>query len=269
MLQEVLWKNIEEPKLELWSEQQLVSVDGTPIYVLGSAKFKISLAGKNFRQQMVVVRALTTGAILSLDFLQSNRAIIDLEKQQISFNRGKETFSIGVNNHKVGSVCATETVTIPPCSDLEVMARVQEVPDGDVWVIEEPTKGHPPATVARALMAKSEFVPVCLLNTRTETVTVYKLQQLGVVESVKLPSHTTVASVGNNGSEVSEERQQVLWSMIENSYTNLSKEQADQLYQLLLLYSDVFAGSDKQVGCSNKIQCKIDTGAAPAIKQAT
>ena len=178
--------------------------------MLGSAEFEISLAGKNFRQQMVVARALTTGAILGLDFLQSNRAIIDLEKQQISFSRGEEKFPIGVNNHKVGSVCATETVTIPPCSELEVMARVKEAPDGDVWIIKEPTKGHPPATVARALVAKSDFVPVRLLNTRAETVTVYKLQQLGVVESVELPSQTTVASVGNVVRGVSEEKQQVL-----------------------------------------------------------
>ena len=133
--------------------------------MLGSARFEISLAGKNFRQQMVVARALITGAMLGLDFLQNNKAIIDLEKQQISFNRGEETFPIRVNNHKVGSVCATETVRIPPCSELEVMARVQEAPDGDVWIIEEPTKGHPPATIARALVAKSEFVPVYLLNT--------------------------------------------------------------------------------------------------------
>ena len=114
-----------------------------------------------------------------------------------------------------------------------------------MWTIKEPTKGHPPATVARALVAKSEFVPVHLLNTRAKTVTVYKLQQLGEVVSVELPSQTTVASVGNNGRGVSEEKQQVLWSMIENSCTDLSKEQTDQLYQLLLLYSDVFAGSDE------------------------
>ena len=113
---------MEENRSSTWSEQQLVSVDGTPIHVLGSATFKICLAGKNFRQQMVVA---TTGAILGLDFLQSNRAIIDLEKQQISFNKGEETFPIGVNNHKVDSVCATETVSIPSCSELEEMARVQ------------------------------------------------------------------------------------------------------------------------------------------------
>ena len=100
--------------------------------------------------------------------------------------------------------------------------------------------------------------------------TVYKLQQLGVLESVEqLLSQTTVASVGHKNSEVSEEKQQVLWSMIENSCTDLSKEQADQLYQQLLLYPDVFAGLGEQVGCSNKIQHKIDTGAAPPIKQAT
>ena len=197
MLQEDLWKKVEEPKLQTWSEQQLVSVDGTPIYVLGSAKFEISLAGKNFSHKMVVAKSLTTSAILGRDFLQRNGAVIDLEKQQLSFNRGKEAIPLGANNHKVkGSVCATETITIPTSSELEVTARIQEARDGDVWILEEPPKGHTPATVARALVAKSEFVPVHLLNTRTETVTVYKLQQLGVLESAEqLHSQTTVASV--------------------------------------------------------------------------
>ena len=81
LLQEEMWKRVEEPKLEPLSEQRIVSVDGTLIHVLGSTKFEISFAGKNFIQEMVVARSLTTGAILGLDFLQSNRAIIDLEKQ--------------------------------------------------------------------------------------------------------------------------------------------------------------------------------------------
>ena len=63
LLQEELWKKIKEPKLEPWSEQQLVSVDGTPIHVLGSMKFEISFAGKNFSHEMVVASSLTTGAI--------------------------------------------------------------------------------------------------------------------------------------------------------------------------------------------------------------
>ena len=269
LLQEELWKKVEEPKLEPWSEQRLVSVDGSPIHVLGSTKFEISFAGKNFSQEMVVARSLTTGAILGLDFLQNNRAIIDLEKQQLSFNGSEKIISLGGSSQVKGLVCATETITIPPCSELEVMARVQEAPDGDVWILEEPEKGHPPATVARALVARSKFVPVRLLNTRTESVTVYRQQQLGVLESVEFPSETTVASIENKDSEVPEAKQQMLWSMIENSCTDLSKEQADQLYQLLLLYSDVFAGSDEKVGRSNKIQHNIDTGTAPAIKQAT
>ena len=114
--------------------------------------------------------------ILGLDFLQNNKAIIDLEKQQLSLNGGEKTISLGVSNQVKGLVCATETITIPPCSELEVMARVQEAPDGDVWILEQPAKGHPPATVARALVARPEFVPIRLLNTRTQSVTVYRQQ---------------------------------------------------------------------------------------------
>ena len=90
-------------------------------------------------------------------------------------------------------------------------------------------------------------------------VTVYRQQQLGVSGSVEFPSVTTVASIENKDSKVPQEKQQTLWSMIENSCTDMSKEQADQLYQLPMLYCDIFVGSDEKVGHSNKIQHKIDT----------
>ena len=116
--------------------------------------------------------------------------------------------------------------------------------------------------MARALVARSKFVSVHLLNTQTESVTVYRQQLLGVLESVEFPSEITVAFIENKDSGVPEAKQQMLWSMIENSCTDLSKEQADQLYQLLLLYSDVFPGSHEKIGHSNKIQHKTDTGTA-------
>ena len=84
-------------------------------------------------------------------------------------------------------VCATETVLIPPCSELEVMGQVQDMPDGKVWLLEESPGNQLPTSVARALVSSAELIPVRLLNHRSETVTVHRCQKLAVVEEVESP----------------------------------------------------------------------------------
>lgn len=92
LLQEDHWNrtHFKEAKLENWSEQQLVGVDGTPLQVLGSTQVNILLSGRPFCQKMIIVRSLTTKAILGLDFLQMNQAVIDLERQHISFQGSRK-----------------------------------------------------------------------------------------------------------------------------------------------------------------------------------
>ena len=272
LLQEDHWKraNLKEARLEHWSEQQLVGVDGTPLHVLGSAHVNILLSGRPFCQKMIIVRSLTTEAILGLDFLQMNQAIIDLERQQISFQSSKEVIPLGARSPKLkgtGTVCAIETITLPPCSEREVMGQVKDMPDGEVWLLEETTNSQQPVPVARALVSRAELVPVRLLNYRPETVTIYQFQKLAVVEGVVPPVETTVASIGTKNSTVSEEKKQTLWKLVEASSKNLTREQIEQLHELLLLYADVFACDDDEVGRTNKIQHTIYTD-APPIRQA-
>ena len=92
LLHEDQWKKFDSKGEEIkpWSEQQLVGVDGTPLHVLGSAVVDIVLSGKQFSQTTIIVRSLTAEAILGLNFQQDNRAVIDLDKQQLTFSGFKE-----------------------------------------------------------------------------------------------------------------------------------------------------------------------------------
>ena len=142
LLQEDQWKkaNLEECRLEPWSGQQLVGADGTPLHVLGGVKVNLLLSGMPFCQQMVVVRSLTAEAILGLDFLQTNQAVIDLEQQRLSFRGCRETISLGAKSPvTTATVCAVETISIPPHSELEVMGQVRDMPSAEVWLLEEIT----------------------------------------------------------------------------------------------------------------------------------
>ena len=123
------------------------------------------------------------------------------------------------------------------------------------------------SSVARALVSSAELVPVRLLNHRSETVTVQRCQKLAVVEEVESPPEIPVSSVVTNNNGITREKQELLYELTEASSNDLTTVQTQQLYELLLLYADVFSCGNNDVGRTNMIQHTIHTD-APPITQA-
>ena len=71
-------------ELKPWSALQLVSADGSPLTIHGSARVKLELEGEEFMVNTMVVSPLTSEAILGLDFLQEQQALIDLASKRLS-----------------------------------------------------------------------------------------------------------------------------------------------------------------------------------------
>ena len=116
--------------LKPWSNPRLVGVDGSPLPVLGCAQVEIDLAGEKLPMDVVVVSTLTTEAILGLDFLHKYRANIDLGKKKLSLgDQGYILPLVEANQTKLNDnphVRVLETIPIPPCSKMEVMACLEE-----------------------------------------------------------------------------------------------------------------------------------------------
>ncbi len=87
LLREDVWErsNVTRKKLEPWSKSRLVGVDGTPLHAHGSALVALNLNGDLYQTDVVVVSAVTTKAILGLDFLQRYKASVDIGKRQLTF----------------------------------------------------------------------------------------------------------------------------------------------------------------------------------------
>ena len=64
--------------LKPWSGATLVSAGGTRLTIHGCACATLGLGGQEFQTEFVVVSPLTSEAILGIDFLQVQRAVIDL-----------------------------------------------------------------------------------------------------------------------------------------------------------------------------------------------
>ena len=73
LIREDVWSRINsggQVRLEPWSEQRLVSVDGSPLDVFGQTEVELDLGRCVFQMTVVVVSPLTTEAILGLDFFK-------------------------------------------------------------------------------------------------------------------------------------------------------------------------------------------------------
>ena len=64
---------------------RLVGVDGAPLQIQGSVTVELEISGKIFKQELIVVNALTSEGILGLNFLEANSCVLDLVWGELLF----------------------------------------------------------------------------------------------------------------------------------------------------------------------------------------
>ena len=273
LLRKDTWERIsaaDPQELSPWSELQLVGVGGTSLSVHGSASVKIELEGKMFTTNVVVVSPLITMAILGLDVLKQNRASIDVESKQLHLAECSLPLrEPELQNGRKRKVKAEKTTEIPPRSVIEVMACIDDpVEPGTMWLLEETTEKRAPTAVARALVQPtSTRVPIRLLNPRTEPLVVYAGMELATLEEADAPVGLVNAIGSGDPPAVGEEKQEMLWRLVEESDPSLSGEEKQMFFNLLLSYADVFSASPNDLGRTGKLRHCINTGDAPPTRQ--
>ena len=276
-----VWRrvNAKQPtKLQPWSDQKLVGVDGSPLEVHGQVCVSITAQGKALETEALVVSPLTTEGILGLDFLKKHQATIDVRNGQLLLGVSNCTLSLeeaGTTLTTQPTVCAAATICIPPNSEVEVMAHLSQPVESGAWLLEEAPGERHAACVARAVVSpQSDQVVVRLLNPRPEPVKVYRGSRIATLEPVEGHITVAMASEGSGTSanpgedaSVSQEKQELLWGMVEKAGTGLEEGEKMSLYHLLLAYSDIFASSGADLGRTGVIRHEITTTNTAPIRQ--
>ena len=134
---------------------------------------------------------------------------------------------------------------------MEIMATVDGPIKEGSWLLQAATAGdRPAAVVASALVTPREGeVPVRLLNPRAERVKIRGGAQIATLEQVQAPDEDdAVVIAAVEPDQVPKDQQQVLWGVAERLGPELSEDEREQFYNLLLMYSDVFASCDTDLG---------------------
>ena len=96
-------------------------------------------------------------------------------------------------------------------------------------------------------------------------VVVFKGTKVGIVEEATVPAPVAAVEPGTTGNE---QKQKMLREMTEDCAASeeLTPEQRDQFYLLLLANADVHSNDDHP-GHTNLVKHRIDTGSSPTIRQ--
>ena len=144
-----------------------------PLTLHGCACVNLELGGRGFKTEMVVVSPLTSEAILGIDFLQGQQAVIDLGRRRLYLRESgcdillDEPAPMQSCAHNQ-QVRASNTVKVPSRCVMEISAYVEMAVDS-VWLVEEAMARGSQLAVARAVVEPaSTSIPVRILNSMRE-----------------------------------------------------------------------------------------------------
>ena len=113
----------------------------------GTATTEIAFAGETFQFPVLVASSLTADAILDMDFLDANECMLEMANKILSFPNREVSISLqdpSSQPHIIQArVTLEETLSIPPFSVMEVMAKVSEGLHQGTWLLECKSKNLP------------------------------------------------------------------------------------------------------------------------------
>ena len=274
LLRKDIWDSIavHSGKLLPYSEVKLVGVSGLPLTVHGTTTVSVKVNHDyTLPTDVLVVSPLTAEAILGLDFLQKHGGKIDLPNKRLHLSDRRISLPLQAppmlsSPTKKIAVRAIERIEIQPGSIVEMMAKVDQADANGTWLLEESDRHRQPASVARALVqVSSGKVPIQLLNTRAETVTVFADTELATLEEAEIPVQAVQTTHDTDTSD--KDKLEQLRQMVSETETDLSPVEKDKFFSLLCSFEDIFARSNSDLGKTSKLKHRINTETDTPIRQ--
>ena len=116
--------------------------------------------------------------------------------------------------------------------------------------------------------APAHQIPVRLLNPSNEVVTLYKGKEIASLQPADEIHGLGVTAVQPRAdSELSKDKEEMLWKIVEAAGESLNGLEKEQLYCLLAEYADILAACSSDLGGTDKVKHQIDTRSFAPIRQ--
>ena len=251
---------------------KLTVANGQPLQILGKIEVRLRVGTFNELIPMVVVRGISHDAILGSDFFQANRCNICYDTGTLSI-AGECEIPIHYQESQP-SVCRVvleEEVQIEPGMEVSVFVQLEKGYDknnGSPGVVEQPGSNclHSVPSLGKTLVVPREGrAMVKMANFTDNTVKIKSRKVIGKF----YPLHQNTASVSAFDLEScqNDENSKYVDKVNHENETELSSEQRCQFSAFLEEFDDVMAKEDGELGLTDLIEHKIETGNAVPIKQ--
>ena len=157
----------------------------------------------------------------------------------------------------------SRTTTIPDASEIEIMAKLPI--RGGPWLIEG--RHLDKVLIARAVVTPAENgIPIRIANTSIMPVSLYQGTRVATAELITETSINAVTeSLSEEGHSLGHECMEV--PLHTPLAADLTEDQREQFLAVLSYYSDILAKNDDDLGRTNVLRHKIETGVAKPIRQ--
>ena len=277
------YDSIPESKRPLLEKVNLIlkNANGEVMNVLGQTCMELEVQGQCLNVPVKVVSLGDKSTILGLDFMEEQECIFNVAKGTMKSNGHIITM------HKKGStrcarIQARETIFVPAKHEMIINGTVKSnhwVSNFNIGLIEPKNRltDNTGLLVAKSLVrVEHNTVPIRIANFGLDPIKVNKGSTVALLEPVKeickfepepQPFDKIIGSVSKIEDGCLPELPEYLKPLVEQSTETLPGTELTKLTQLLYKYQDIFKSPDGQLGRTNLVKHRIDTGNAVPIKQ--
>ena len=253
-----------KPKL-LKKNINLQSANGTRLQVDGCVNVNFRIGGTEVSQDFYVVRDLNRNMILGLDWLKQNNVRIYFDLKSLRIN-GKTYVNLEEDIHVASTVRMKNTCVLKPNTACICYGKVRNNPDlpsGQSYDISEIERGflakEPGLKVINTVscLNKNRTIPLLVVN---ETNRHFKLYRHGLMARISPVNDTKIVDA------TSIIKNSPIDSKLNLNDLDVSSEYRPQIEKLVKMNCDLFASNDSELGHTDVVKMKIDTGDAKPIK---
>ncbi|CAG2191634.1 unnamed protein product [Mytilus edulis] len=251
--------------------------NGSVVMPMGTAVFPVQL-NKKIVYHRLIVADIDIPMIIGFDFLNKNNCILDMGKRTIEIDGQFITCQREHCLNSIFKISSVEDVEIPPTSEMIVQGTILQGIPHKVTGLIEPAGSfltNNGCLIAKAVVNPSrQYLPVRIINLSEKPVRLYREAIIGQCELIDsdtieinvLSKQTNAMDTLYHISNQENVLPEYLQNLYERSISHLEKEQQDQVYRLLFKYQTAFSKCKSDLGRTNIVKHKINTGDAPPFK---
>lgn len=247
------------------SDVRLRMADGGLVPVCGEASFSVNIQGVSYEQTMVVAD-IETPVVLGYDFMCEHHCQINVPKGEVLLNGNLVKCIYESTLPSIFRIQVAENITVPHATEMIVPAKIEGcTPHITRGVIEaEGQAYHNGLLIARTVIDPClDFVPLRILNVSGKKQVLYANTHIATCHPISDLKEIS-REQPSEGNDTLPEYLKPAW---ENAQDSLTSEQAAKVKALLLKHQEVFAKSKTDLGRTDVVRHKINTGAAASVKQ--